>query len=30
MTAIAAAVKVLGDNAETSALIRQGLKELAK
>ena len=30
MTAIAAAVKVLGDSAETSALIRQGLKELAK
>ena len=30
MTAIAAAVKVLGDGAETSALIRQGLKELAK
>lgn len=30
MTAIAAAVKTLGDGAETSALIRQGLKELAK
>lgn len=30
MTAIAAAVKALGDGAETSALIRQGLKELAK
>lgn len=30
MTAIAAAVKTLGDTAETSALIRQGLKELAK
>jgi len=30
MSAIAAAVKALGDGAETSALIRQGLKELAK
>ena len=30
MSAIAAAVKSLGDTAETSALIRQGLKELAK
>ena len=30
MTAIAAAVKALGDEAETSALIRFGLKELAK
>lgn len=30
MTAIAAAVKTLGDGADTSALIRQGLKELAK
>ena len=30
MTAIAAAVKALGEGAETSALIRQGLKELAK
>ena len=30
MTAIAAAVKTLGDDAATSALIRQGLKELAK
>lgn len=30
MSAIAAAVKTLGDDAETSALIRQGLKELAK
>lgn len=30
MTAIAAAVKRLGDGAETSALIRQGLKELAQ
>ena len=30
MTAIAVAVKTLGDGAETSALIRQGLKELAK
>jgi Holliday junction DNA helicase RuvA len=30
MNAIAAAVKALGDGAETSALIRQGLKELAK
>ena len=30
MTAIAAAVKILGDDAETSALIRRGLKELAK
>ena len=30
MSAIAAAVKVLGEGAETSALIRQGLKELAK
>jgi len=30
MTAIAAAVKILGEGAETSALIRQGLKELAK
>lgn len=30
MTVIAAAVKTLGDGAETSALIRQGLKELAK
>ncbi len=30
MSAIAAAVKALGDSAETSALIRQGLKELAK
>jgi holliday junction DNA helicase RuvA len=30
MTAIAAAVKTLGDDAETSALIRQGLKELSK
>ena len=30
MSAIAAAVKALGEGAETSALIRQGLKELAK
>ncbi len=30
MTAIAAAVKTLGDGAETSALIRQGLKEMSK
>jgi len=30
MSAIAAAVKILGDSAETSTLIRQGLKELAK
>jgi Holliday junction DNA helicase RuvA len=30
MSATAAAVKALGDGAETSALIRQGLKELAK
>jgi Holliday junction DNA helicase RuvA len=30
MSAIAAAVKTLSDDAETSALIRQGLKELAK
>jgi holliday junction DNA helicase RuvA len=30
MSAIAAAVKTLGDSAETSTLIRQGLKELAK
>lgn len=30
MSAIAAAAKALGDGAETSALIRQGLKELAK
>ena len=30
MSAIAAAVKALGNGAETSALIRQGLKELAK
>jgi Holliday junction DNA helicase RuvA len=30
MTAIAAALKTLGDGAETSALIRQGLKELSK
>lgn len=30
MTAIAAAVKQLGEGAETSALIRQGLKEMAK
>ncbi len=28
--AIAAAAKALGDKAETGALIRQGLKELAK
>lgn len=30
MTAIAAAVRTLGDGAETSALIRQGLKEMSK
>ena len=30
MMAVAAAAKALGDDAETSALIRQGLKELAK
>ena len=30
MSAIAAAVKALGEGAETSALIRQGLKEIAK
>ena len=30
MTAIAAAVKTLGEGAETSALIRQGLKEMSK
>jgi Holliday junction DNA helicase RuvA len=29
-TAVAASVKALGDGAETGALIRQGLKELAK
>lgn len=30
MAAIAAAVRTLGDGAETSALIRQGLKEMSK